>query len=43
MFNEAWQKVTSQPAPADLLPRLRAAYEEPHRAYHNLAHVEDCR
>lgn len=41
-FLNAWRELTGQAPPPDLLRGLLAAYHEPHRAYHNLAHIEDC-
>lgn len=37
-----WQQVGAKSAPEPLFEQLVAAYSEPHRAYHTLAHLEDC-
>lgn len=37
-----WQQVGGKSAPEPLFEQLVAAYSEPHRAYHTLAHLEDC-
>lgn len=36
-----WRDAGATPAP-DLLPRLFAAYSEPHRHYHTLQHLGEC-
>jgi len=37
-----WQQVGASSAPEPLFKQIVAAYSEPHRAYHTLAHLEDC-
>lgn len=39
---EFWQKLGVKNNPAPYFAELEARYSEPHRAYHNLAHVVDC-
>ena len=42
---EAWRDAWSRlgvPEPPGLLSTLIARYSEPHRAYHNLEHIEEC-
>jgi predicted metal-dependent HD superfamily phosphohydrolase len=39
---EFWQKLGVKNNPAPFFAELEACYSEPHRAYHNLAHVMDC-
>jgi predicted metal-dependent HD superfamily phosphohydrolase len=41
-FRDAWHHLTGGAPSSELFARLRAAYQEPHRAYHNLIHIEDC-
>ena len=41
----AWRDVWSRlgvPEPPGLLTTLIASYSEPHRAYHNIRHIEEC-
>jgi predicted metal-dependent HD superfamily phosphohydrolase len=37
-----WKRVGAQGDPAPVHARLVASYSEPHRAYHNLAHIQHC-
>lgn len=39
---QLWQQVEAKSAPEPLFEQIVAAYSEPHRAYHTLAHLEDC-
>ena len=39
---EFWQKLGVKNNPAPYFTELETRYSEPHRAYHNLAHVADC-
>lgn len=41
-WNQAWQALTSVPAPRLLYETLLACYGEPHRAYHTLQHLDEC-
>lgn len=41
-WTQAWQALTSAPAPRLLYETLLACYSEPHRAYHTLQHLEEC-
>lgn len=40
-WSEAWSGLGCE-APAGLFDSLAARYSEPHRAYHNLRHIEEC-
>ena len=40
-WREAWHAIGLE-EPVGLLESLIARYEEPHRAYHNLRHIEEC-
>ena len=40
-WRDAWTHL-GVTEPAGLLPGLIARYNEPHRAYHNLRHIEEC-
>lgn len=40
-WSEAWSGLGRE-APAGLFESLVARYSEPHRAYHNLRHIEEC-
>jgi predicted metal-dependent HD superfamily phosphohydrolase len=40
-WRDAWKNL-GVPEPAGLLNALIARYSEPHRAYHNLRHIEEC-
>jgi predicted metal-dependent HD superfamily phosphohydrolase len=37
-----WNRIGAQGDPDPVYARLVARYSEPHRAYHNLAHIEHC-
>ena len=37
-----WQQVGARSTPEPLFRQIVAAYSEPHRAYHTLAHLKDC-
>ncbi|MBD2038159.1 N-methyl-D-aspartate receptor NMDAR2C subunit [Leptolyngbya sp. FACHB-321] len=39
---QLWQEVGARSIPEPLFEQIVAAYCEPHRAYHTLAHLEDC-
>ena len=39
---EFWQRLGVKNDPASYFAELESRYSEPHRAYHNLAHVLDC-
>ncbi len=41
-FANLWQRLGGQGDASNLLAALVAAYTEPSRAYHNLAHLQDC-
>jgi len=41
-WSQLWHRATSAAQPSDTYGRLVAMYSEPHRCYHNLAHIEDC-
>jgi predicted metal-dependent HD superfamily phosphohydrolase len=41
-FADAWRELTGRPPSPEHFPGLLASYREPHRAYHNLRHIEDC-
>lgn len=41
-WTELWQKLGVKGAQESQLDALVAHYSEPHRAYHNLAHISDC-
>ena len=40
-WRETWRPVGVEP-PVDLLRDLTQAYSEPHRAYHTVAHLDEC-
>jgi len=37
-----WHRIGAQEDPEPVYARLVASYSEPHRAYHNLAHIKHC-
>ncbi|MDE2213264.1 MAG: hypothetical protein KGJ34_01905 [Patescibacteria group bacterium] len=41
-FKRVWRRSGSARNPASFLRQIRAYYEEPHRRYHNLGHIEEC-
>lgn len=41
-FQKVWQQLSSQDDGAALFMQLLEAYRQPHRAYHTVAHLEDC-
>lgn len=41
-WSQLWRAAAKEPAPAGSYDRLVALYSEPHRHYHNLAHIADC-
>jgi predicted metal-dependent HD superfamily phosphohydrolase len=41
-WSQLWHTATNAAPPSDTYARLVALYSEPHRCYHNLAHIEDC-
>jgi len=41
-FVHLWQRLGGRSNPAILFTALAAAYAEPHRAYHNTVHLQDC-
>ena len=41
-FRQLWHRLGSSDDGSMAFARLAAAYAEPHRAYHNAAHVADC-
>lgn len=41
-WDRAWGLLGGGAAPSGLLDALIAAYEEPHRAYHTLHHLDEC-
>ncbi len=41
-WSKLWHTATNTAPPSDIYARLVAMYSEPHRCYHNLAHIEDC-
>ena len=41
-WSQLWHTATNAVPPTDAFARLVAMYSEPHRCYHNLAHIEDC-
>ena len=41
-WTELWQKLGVKGAQESHLDTMVAHYSEPHRAYHNLAHISDC-
>ena len=40
-WTQLWRAVAKEPAPAGSYERLADMYSEPHRRYHNLAHIAD--
>src|SRR5687767_15395590 len=40
-WRDAWRRL-GVPEPPGLLGALIARYSEPHRAYHNIRHIEEC-
>jgi len=41
-WSQLWRAVAKEPATTGYYERLVAMYSEPHRRYHNLAHIADC-
>src|ERR1044071_2302778 len=41
-WSELWRKLGVDKNPQPSFDELEARYNEPHRAYHNLAHIADC-
>lgn len=41
-FLQLWQRLGGQSDPTELFVALTAAYAEPQRIYHNIAHLKDC-
>lgn len=41
-WSQLWRAIVDKPAPAGSYERLVTMYSEPHRRYHNLAHIADC-
>lgn len=41
-WSQLWRAATKQAAPTEFYDRVVAMYSEPHRRYHNLAHIADC-
>jgi len=41
-WTQLWHTATNAAPPTEAFARLVALYSEPHRCYHNLAHIEDC-
>lgn len=41
-WTQLWRAVAREPAPAGSYESLAVRYSEPHRLYHNLAHIADC-
>lgn len=39
---ELWEKLGARGNPRMVFARLKEAYSEPHRAYHNLQHIQEC-
>jgi predicted metal-dependent HD superfamily phosphohydrolase len=41
-FRRCWNALQAQGDPAPIFAKLRRAYDEPHRAYHDMQHLADC-
>jgi predicted metal-dependent HD superfamily phosphohydrolase len=41
-WNELWKRIGASGSPRPVMQQLVAAYAEPHRAYHTLAHIFAC-
>jgi len=41
-WRDLWQRLDAQSAPKPIFDELVHRYREPHRAYHTLAHIQDC-
>ena len=39
---ELWQRLRARSAPEPIFDELSRRYHEPQRAYHTLAHIQDC-
>jgi predicted metal-dependent HD superfamily phosphohydrolase len=41
-FEEMWRALGARSVAHEIVERLRTAYDEPHRAYHNATHISAC-
>ena len=41
-WNDLWKRLGGQSDEVEAYHKLVSCYREPHRAYHNLEHIDDC-